>query len=182
VPVDQYAHVERPSRWSLAISLWFVAGLAFPFITPTTNFLSSNLQAYLAVAGGMSDELAYRVAFTIVRVPLTVALAVAIAAMQCAVVPAVRPMARRWLVVTATAASVSVLIWLPTTLIAAQIVGETFPEPVRLLLLTFGAGLLAGLASFTQRRTMRRAVAIPQRFVLTGTGTAIVGALGGWAM
>jgi hypothetical protein len=175
-------HGGRPSQWRLALSLWFVAGFAFPFITPATNQLARNLQEYLAAAGGTSDELAYRVAFTMVRVPLTAALTVVIAAMQCAVVPAVRPMARRWLMVTATAASVSVLIWLPTTLIAAQIVGETFPEPVRVLLLTFGAGLLAGLVCFSQRRSVRRAVATPQRFVQIGTGAAIVGALGGWAM
>jgi hypothetical protein len=174
--------VDRPPHWLVAASLWSIAGFAFPFITPATNLLSRILQPYLAAAAGMSEELAYLVAFTIVRVPLTAALAVAIAAMQCAVVPGLRPMARRWLIAAATAASVSVLMWLPTTLIAAQLVGETFPEPVRALLLTFGAGLLAGLVSLAQRRTTRRAITVPQRFVSTGVGAAIIGAFGGWVL
>jgi hypothetical protein len=80
------------------------------------------------------------------------------------------------------AASISVLIWLPTTLIAAQSFGQTFPEPVRALLLTFGAGLLAGLASLNQRRTMRRAVSVPASFVVWSVLAAVLGALGGWAL
>jgi hypothetical protein len=182
VPAEPHARVDRPAHWLVAGALWIIAGFAFPFITPATNFLSRNLQQYLAAAAGMSDELAYRVAFTIVRLPLTAVLAMAIVALQCAVVSEVRPLARRWLIAAATRASVSVLIWLPTTLIVAQIAGDSSPEPVRALLLTFGAGLLAGLVSFAQRQTTRRVVTIPQRFVPTSVGAAIVGALGGWAL
>ena len=179
---DQHARVDRFPQWHLAGSFWIIAGFTFPFLTPATNLLSSGLQQYLAASAGISDELAYRVTFTIVRVPLTAALATVIALTQCAVVPGVRLLTRRWLFAAATAASVSVLMWLPTTLIAAQLVGQTFPEPVRVLLLTFGAGLLAGLVSFAQRQTTRRVVTIPQRFVPTSVGAAIVGALGGWAI
>jgi hypothetical protein len=174
--------MRKPPQWRLAASLWLIGGFAFPLLTPATNLLLRDIQQYLAAAAGMSDELAYRVTFTIVRVPLTAALAVAIAATQCALAPSVRPVARRWIVAAATGASVSVLIWLPTTLIAAQLVGETFSEPVRVLLLTFGAGLLAGLVSLAQRRITRRVVAVPQGFVPTGAGAAILGAFGGWAM
>ena len=174
--------MRKPPQWRLAASLWFIGGFAFPLLTPATNLLSRDIQQFLAAAAGMSDELAYRVAFTIVRVPLTAVLAVAIAAMQCAVVHGVRPVARHWLIAAAIAASVSVLIWLPTTLIAARLVGETFPEPVRVLLLTFGAGLLAGLVSLAQRRSTRHVVTVPQRFVPTSAGAAILGALGGWVL
>ena len=173
--------MDSPSRWQLAASLWVIAGLAFPFVTPATNLLSAPFQ-YLGTTAGMSDELAYRVAFTIVRVPLTALLAIAIAATQCAIVPDVRRLARQWLTAAAAAASVSVLIWLPTTLITAQFVGDTFPEPARALLLTFGAALLAGLVSFAQRRTARRAVAVPGSFVVLGVLAAILGAFAGWAL
>jgi hypothetical protein len=173
--------VSGRTQWLLAASLWVIAGFAFPFLTPATNLLSRDLQQYLAAAAGMSDELAYRVTFTIVRVPLTAVLAIVIAAVQCAVVLAVRPLARRWFTAAATAASISVLIWLPTTLIVAQFVGDIFPEPVRALLLTLGAGLLAGLVSFNQRRHTRRAVTAPEPFVMTSVLAAVLGALGGWA-
>ena len=174
---DQYV---RDSHWRLAPSLWLIAGLAFPFLTPATNVLSRDLQQYLS-ATGMSDELAYRVAFTIVRVPLTGLLGVVIAAMQCVLVPRVRPLARRWLAAAAAAACVSALMWLPTTLIAAQFVGDTSQGTIRPLLLTFGAGLLAGLVSFAQRRTARRALAVHEWFVATAVAMAVLGALGGWA-
>jgi hypothetical protein len=174
--------VDRLRQWRLAASLWFIGGFAFPLLTPATNLLSRDIQQYLAAAAGMSDELAYRVTFTIVRLPLTAGLATVIAAMECAAVPAVRPLFRRWLIAATTGASVSLLIWLPTTLIAAQFFGDVFPEPVRVLLLTFGAALLAGLVSLAQRRTTRRLVTVPQRFISTRVGAAIVGALGGWAI
>jgi hypothetical protein len=174
--------LDRRTHWLLAAWLWVIAGFAFPFLTPATNFLSLAMQRQLAATAGISDELAYRVAFTIVRVPLTALLAIVIAAAQCGVVPAVPPLARRWLTASAMAASISVLIWLPTTLIAAQSFGQTFPEPVRALLLTFGAGLLAGLASLNQRRTMRRAVSVPASFVVLSVLAAVLGALGGWAL
>ena len=56
----------------------------FPFLTPATDALSEGLQRYLSSVAGMSDELAYRVAFTIIRIPLTAALGALIAAAQCA--------------------------------------------------------------------------------------------------
>jgi hypothetical protein len=174
--------MRKPPQWRLAASLWLIGGFAFPLLTPATNLLLRDIQQYLAAAAGMSDELAYRVTFTIVRVPLTAGLATMIATMQCAPLPAVRPLFRRWLTAAAIGASVSVLIWLPTTLIAAQFFGDIFPEAVRALLLTFGAGLLAGLVSLAQRRITRRVVAVPQGFVPTGAGAAILGAFGGWAM
>jgi len=182
VPADPFGRVDRFPQWLLAGSLWIIAGFTFPFLTPATNLLSSGPQQYLSAAADMSDELAYRVTFTIVRVPLTAVLATVIALMQCAVVPAVRSLTRRWLIATATGASVSVLIWLPTTLIVAQIVGDTFPEPVRALLLTFGAGLLAGLVSLMQRRATRQALTVPKDFIATSIVAAVVGAFGGWAL
>jgi hypothetical protein len=166
----------------LAALLWFIAGFAFPLLTPATNLLSRDIQQYLATAAGMSDELAYRVTFTIVRVPLTAALAVAIAATQCALAPSVRPVARRWIVAAATGASVSVLIWLPTTLIAAQLVGETFSEPVRVLLLTFGAGLLAGLVSLAQWRITRGILSVPAGHLWTVVVAAVLGVVGWWVI
>jgi hypothetical protein len=172
----------EPSRWLAAASLWIISGFAFPFLTPATNLLSRDLQQYLAGATGMSDELAYRVLFTFIRVPLTALLAMMIAATQCVVLPSVRPLARRWLTAAALAASVSVLMWLPTTLIAVQFVGETFPQSVRTLLLTFGAGLLAGLVCFTQQQTMRRVVTIPGAALPIGVLAAMLGALAGGAL
>jgi hypothetical protein len=166
----------------MAASLWVIAGFAFPFLTPATNLLSAYVLPSLVARAGMADELAYRVAFTIVRLPLTAVLAVAIAAAQYAVIPDVWPVVRRWLAVAAPAALLAVLIWLPTTLIVSQFVGATFPEPVRVLLLTFGAGLLAGLVSVAQRRTARRVVTVPGSFVATAILAAILGALGGWAL
>jgi hypothetical protein len=171
-----------PVPWRLAASLWVIAGLAFPFLTPATNLLSRAVQQYVAASSGMSDELAYFVTFTIVRVPLTAGLGVVIAGMQCVLLPGVRPFARRWLVAAAGAACIATLIWLPTTLIAAQLVGDTSQGPIRLLLLTWGAGLLAGLVSFTQRRTTRRTIAVPGSFVATSVLTAVLGAFGGWAL
>jgi hypothetical protein len=182
VPADLDARVSGRTQWLVAASLWVIAGFAFPFLSPATNLFARDLQQYLATTAGMSDELAYRVAFTIVRVPLTAVLATVIAAMQSAVVPRLRPLAQRWLSAAAAAGCVSTLIWLPTTLIAAQLVGNTSQGTVRLFLLTFGAGLLAGLVSFTQRRTTRPAVTVPGSFTATGVLASVLGASGGSAV
>jgi hypothetical protein len=129
----------------------------------------------------MSDELAYYVTFTIVRVPLTAVLGMVIATMQCVIVAAVRPLARRWLNAAAAAACVSTLIWLPTTLIVARFVGDTSQGAIRLLLLTFGAALLAGLVTLAQRRAIRRALAVPAGSLRTAVLAAVLGAFVGWA-
>jgi hypothetical protein len=184
VPVEPHARVEEErTRWLRAASLWGLAGFAFPFLTPVTNLFARDLQQYLGASAGMSDdELAYRVAFTVVRVPLTAVLAMAIAGMQYGVAPGVRGMARRWLAAAGIAACVAVLIWLPTTLITAQLVGDISRAAVRTPLLMFGAGLLAGLVCATQRRTTRWAIAVPGSFVATGLLAAILGALAGSAL
>ena len=163
-------------RWFAASVIWTIAGFAFPLLTPATAFLSRGVQPYLTSITGMSDELAYYVAFTLWRVPLTAVLGMLVAAVQCTMVEDVRPQARRWIVAAGIASCVATLIWLPTSLVAARIAGGALDETERLLLLVFGAGTLGGLVAFAQRRTVP-AVAMPPLFVPTSALAAVVGVL-----
>jgi hypothetical protein len=164
----------------MASLIWFLAGFVFPFLTPATALLSSGLQRYLSSAAGMSDELANRVAFTIVRIPLTALLGILVAVMQCAILPGVRPLARRWIIAAAVGACIATLIFLPSTLVALQIVGNTSNGTIRLfLLLVPGAGLLGGLVSLLQWRAARREVFVPGWFIAAGVLATFLGVLGG---
>src|SRR5688572_2073676 len=164
------------ARWFTVSVIWAIAGFAFPLLTPATAFLSRGLQPSLTSVTGMSDELAYYVAFTLCRVPLTAVFGMLVAAVQCTMVEDVRPAARRWIVAAGIASCVATLIWLPTSLVALEIAGGAFNETERLLLLMFGAGTLCGLVAFAQRRAVP-AVAAPRWWVPTSTLAAVVGVL-----
>jgi hypothetical protein len=128
----------------------------------------------------MSEELAFRVAFTIVRLPLTAVLAILIAAAQCAVVRDLGPLARRWIVAAGVGACLATLIFLPSSLVALQLYGDTTTGTVRAFLLVVpGAGLLGGLASFLQKRSVRKKVFAPAWIVLASALAAAVGVLAG---
>jgi hypothetical protein len=161
----------------MASLLWAAAGFLFPFLTPVTALLSEGLQRSLSTATSMSEELAYRVAFTLVRIPLTALLAIVVAVVQCALVNSVRPLAARWITAAAVGASISTLIWLPTTLVALQLAGNDY-DRIRTFLLVPGAGLFAGLVSFAQWRAVRRRVTLPGHYVVISLLAASVGVLG----
>jgi hypothetical protein len=166
-------------RWLAAGSIWIAAGFAFPFLAPATTWLSEGLQRYLISAAGMADELALRVAFTIVRIPLTAALAALVAAAQCAVVRDLRPSARRWVVAAAVGACIATLIFLPSSLAALAIAGDISQGPVRIFLLVVpGAGLLGGLVSVVQRRAARGHLAVPGWLAGASAVAAVLGVLG----
>src|SRR5688572_27187838 len=118
----------------------------FPFLNSATTLLSGGLQRYLSSPDGMSEEMAFRVAYTIIRVPVTAVLGMLVAASQCAVVRDVRAWPFRWIAVAAAGACIATLLYLPSTLIALQIFGNLSDGFVRMFLLVVpGAGLLAGL-------------------------------------
>ena len=127
----------------------------------------------------MSGELAYRVAFTVFRIPLTAVLALLAAAAQCGVVRGVRPLARRWIIAAAVGACVSTLIWLPSSLMVFQIAGSD--ETVLRLLTVSGAGLLSCLVSLSQRRAARRDIFVPGSFVAVSVLAAVLGVVGALA-
>lgn len=164
------------AQWVAASVIWTIAGVAFPFLTPATTFLSEGLQPLLIAAAGMSDELAYYVAFTLWRVPLTALLGMLFAAVQCTVVNEIRPRTLRWVIAAGIASCVATLIWLPTSLVALQITGGAFDETETLLLLMFGAGALGGLVAFAQRRAVP-VVAAPRWLVPMSALAAVVGVL-----
>jgi hypothetical protein len=161
----------------LAGLLWAAAGFLFPFLTPVTAVLSEGLQRSLSAATGMSEELAYRVAFTLFRIPLTALLAIVVAIAQSAIVNSVRPLAPRWIMAAAVGASISTLIWLPTTLVALEIAGNDY-DSIRMFLLVPGAGLFAGLVCFAQWRAVRRRVSVPGHYIVISVLAASVGVLG----
>src|SRR5688572_29223000 len=132
--VERSTRVDSRARWLLSSGVWIIAGFSFTFLAPVTALLSEGLQRYLSSAGGISGELAYYVAFTILRIPVTAVFGALVAAAQCAVVADVRPLARRWVVAAAAAGCISTLIFLPSSLVALQIVGNTFDDTVRALL------------------------------------------------
>jgi len=164
------------ARWLVATSIWIVAGFLFPLLTPATATLVAGLQRFLSSATGFSDELAYRVAFTLFRVPLTALLGILVAVAQCAVVPGVRPLARRWLIASAVGAAASTLVLLPSSLVLLQITGASV-ETIRLFLTLPGAALLGGFVSFLQRRTARARLWVPAWFVVASVSGATAGAL-----
>src|SRR5688572_16069492 len=103
-PESQSPYVQSaPARGLVASLVWIVAGFLYPLLGPTTDALAAaGLLPFLISAMGFSDELlAYRVAFTLIRIPLTALLGILVAMAQCAVVPGVQPLARRWLVASA---------------------------------------------------------------------------------
>lgn len=152
----------------------------FPFLNSATTLLSGGLQRYLSSPDGMSEELAFRVAYTISRVPVTAVLCMLVAASQCAVVRDVRPWALRWIAAATAGACISTLIYLPSTLVALQVFGNISDGIVRMFLLVVpGAGLLAGIVSFLQRRTARRNVVAPGWFVAASVVAAMIGVIGG---
>jgi hypothetical protein len=175
--VSESGSPRRGDNRALSASLiWIIGGFVFPFLTPATAFLSEGLQRYLSSMAGMPDELAFRVAFTLIRIPLTAALAMLVATAQCAVMRGVRPLARRWIIASAVGACVSTLIFLPSTLVALQIAGDTSGGLVRTFLLVVpGAGLLGGFVSFLQARATRAEVFIPGWFVAANVLSAALG-------
>ena len=177
-PVD--SAYDDSARWRVASLIWLVAGFAFPFLAPATASLSAGLTRYLRTAAGMDEELAFRVAFTIFRIPLAALLAIGVAAVQGALLRSIRPVIRRWFVAAAIGASIATLIYLPSGLLAIQIAGEPLSEAVSLLVLVPGAGMHAGLVSILQRRASRRKVFVPGRFILISVLSAAVGAFIGF--
>jgi hypothetical protein len=171
--------MDARARWLAASLIWIPAGFLFPFLSPATAVLSGGLQRYLSLAADMSDELAFRVAFTVFRIPLTAVFGILVAAAQCAVVRGVRPLARSWMIAAAVGACISTLIFLPSTLVALQIASNKFT--VRIFLLVWGAGLLGGLVSFLQWRAAHREMFVPGWFVLASllaAGLGVSGELG----
>jgi hypothetical protein len=144
-----------------------------------TASLSEGVQRYLTTAAGMNDELAFRVAFTIYRIPLTAVLAALVSTAQCAVVQGVRPFARRWVAAAAVGACIATVIFLPSGLAALAIAGDISSGPVRIFLLVVpGVGLLGGLVSVVQRRAARAHTVVPGRFVAASVLAAVLGVLG----
>ena len=166
-------------RWLAAGSIWIAAGFAFPSLAPATTWLSEGLQRYLSSTAGMADELALRVAFTVVRIPLTAGLAALVAAAQCAVVRDLRPLGRRWVVAAAVGACIATVIFLPSSLAALAIAGDISHGPVRVFLLVVpGAGLLGGAVAVGQRRTARAHLAVPGWLAGASAAAAVLGVLG----
>jgi hypothetical protein len=176
-----WREVDKGVRWLAAGSLWWLGGLLFPLLTPPTDAAARSLQHYLS-SSGLSGELGYQVAFTLVRVPLTAALGMLVALMQCVLAPAVRPFSRRWIVAAAAGGAASTLIWLPSTLVALKIAGDISRDAVRVPLLAWGAGLLGGLASFLQQRAARARAFPPSWLVAASTLASVCGALAGWLL
>jgi hypothetical protein len=166
-------------QWLAAGAIWIAAGFAFPFLAPATTWLSEGLQRYLISAAGMPDDLALRVAFTIVRIPLTAVLAALVAAAQCAAVRDLRSSARRWVVAAAIGACIATVIFLPSSLAALAIAGDISQGPVRIFLLVVpGAGLLGGLVSLVQRRAARGHLTVPGWLTGASAAAAVLGVLG----
>jgi hypothetical protein len=167
------------AQWQIASLLWVVAGLLFALLTPATATLTAALQPLLISAMGLSDELlAYRVAFTVFRVPLTALLGILVAVAQCAVVPGIRMWARRWLIASTVGAALSSLVLLPTSLMLIEIAGTPSPEMARVFLALWGTALFGGLVSVFQRRTVRGRFQVPPWFVLAGVLGTLAGAFG----
>ena len=163
--------------WLAAGGLWVAGGFAFPLLSPATAQLSQGLQDLLTSTGGMSGELAYYVAFTILRIPLTASLAALIAAGQCILIRGLP--ARRWIVVAASGACVATLIFLPTTLVTLQLYGDISRGLIRAgLLVVPGAGLLGGFVSSIQKRSVRKKVLVPGQYVAVSVAAALAGVLG----
>ena len=177
-PVD--STYDDSSRWRAASLIWLVAGFVFPFLSPATASLSAGLTRYLSTTTEMDDELAFRVAFTIFRIPLAALLAIGVAAVQAALLRGIRPILRRWLIAAAIGASLATLIYLPSGLLAVQIAGEPLSDAVNLLLLIPGSGMHAGLVSILQRRAGRRKVVVPGRFIVMSVLAAALGAFIGF--
>jgi hypothetical protein len=171
---------EDTRRWLAASLIWLVAGFAFPFLAPATATLSQRLTRYLSTAAGMEEELAFRVAFTIIRIPLVAGWAILVAAVQCALVRRLRPVTQRWLVAAAIGACIATLIYLPSTLVAPQIAGGPLTGRSNLLLLVPGAGMHAALISLLQRRACRKSVVVPGRFIVVSVLAAGLGAFIGF--
>lgn len=120
--------------------------------------------------------MAYYVAATIIRIPLTAVLGVLVAAAQCAVIREMRPVARRWIVAAALGAAVSTLIWLPSTLVAREIAGGTVEGTVLTLMLMVGAALMCGLVWLVQWQGVGEKVFIPGGIVVASLVAAAIGA------
>jgi hypothetical protein len=168
--------MSRSSLGPASISIWIVAGMAFPFVTPVTLRLSTPLEPLLVSSAGMAEEMAYYVAFTIARIPVTAALGAVVAAAHCAAIPQIRPIARRWIIAGAVGAAIATIIWLPSTLIARGLSGGTLDGVTLTLILMFGAALLCGLVSLAQRQALRNRFLLPGWIVVTSLAAAAIGA------
>jgi hypothetical protein len=176
-PAATAARVDS-APWLLASSVWIVVGFFFWSLGPATGALSEGLQRYLSSAAGMSEEMAQRVAFTIVRIPLTAVLGMLVAAVQCTLMRDVRSLACRWIIAAAVGGCIATLIYLPSTLMALEIWDSLSDDTPRRLLFTTGAGLLAGLVSLLQRRTARADLVVPGWFVAANVLAAGIGYFG----
>jgi hypothetical protein len=168
-------------RWLAASLIWIVAGFLFPLLLgPATGYLATGLQGLFTSGGGFSDQLlAYRVAVTLIRIPLTALMGILVAVAQFAVVPGVQVLARRWLIASAIGGAVSTLVLLPSSLVLIELAGSSSPEMVSLFLSIAGASLFGGFVSFSQRRSARRRLWVPAWVVAAGFFGASVGAWGG---
>jgi hypothetical protein len=124
----------------------------------------------------MESEMAYYVAFTIARVPVTAVLGILVAAAQCAVIGVLRPVTRRWIVAAGIGAGLSTLIWLPSTLVARQVSGGTLEGAVLTLMMMVGAGLICGIVSLLQWQAVRSSVSLPGWVVVASMAAAAAGA------
>jgi hypothetical protein len=166
-------------QWQIAIFIWLVAGLLFALLTPATEALTEALQPLLISALGFSDELlAYRVAFTVFRVPLTALLGMLVAATQCAVVPGIGRWVWRWLIASAVGAALSSLVLLPTTLVLLEIASGSSIETISIFLALWGTALFGGFVSVLQRRVVRGRLQVPPWFVVAGVLGTLAGAFG----
>jgi hypothetical protein len=151
-------------------------GVPFPL---ATNTLATGLQPFLISTMGFSDELlAYRVAFTVIRLPLAALMGVLIALAQCAVVPGARLLVRRWLIASVVGAAVSTLVFLPSSLVLTEIAGSSSPGMVRILLALWGPALFSGFILVFERRMAQGTLRLPSWFVVAGVLGAMLGAVG----
>jgi hypothetical protein len=164
--------------WLVGSLIWIAAGFLFAWLGVATNTLATALQPLLVSTMGFSDELlAYRVAFTLIRLPLTALVGILVALAQCAVVPAVRPLARRWLIASAVGGAVSAFVLLPSSLALIEIAGNSSPERVRTFLALWGPALFGGFISLFEQRTARGRLWVPAWVIVGGVLGAVAGAI-----
>ena len=156
-----------------ASAIWILAGFLFPALAPLTARLSEGLHRGLMSAAGMPDELAFRVAFTVFRLPVTAVFGILVAGLQCVVMRDVRPLARRWIVAAVLGACIATLIFLPSSLVALQVAGNALDDALRI----WGAALLGGLVSYLQCRAVRGEVVLPGQFVAASVSASVLGVL-----
>lgn len=167
-------------RWLLASApLWALAGLLSPLIPPLVDSPVRGFHHFLNQVIGLPDQIAYRLAFAALQVPMIILLGVIVAAAQLLVLRGVRPWARRWMQAAAAGGAI--------TSAAGWMVGSLVPLPMMnqggdIWLLIFHyllrGVLLGAFISIAQRWSMRERVLVPAWFVLASSLAGAAGAFG----